>query len=215
MMNKEEYRKYIYNLLTFENKVKLYTKDFSNKFKKKISRRLFMDFDKDIVFDGLIRFHQTITFADKENYYDAVLEDLNNYLADKTEYYKIFSQVMEEKRTERRTGEFYKDNYYLGFLKFDDTYEWLNKDAKEEYKPFICAKNSGISGRIPILKTQEKEIINEAFRLLCVNFDEYCGACHTDYMDMDKYPYQYIGKEGMIKLYNKILEEAKNYDENR
>lgn len=212
MMNKEEYRKYIYNMLTFENKVKLHTKDFSNKLKMKLSRKLFVGFDKDIVLDDLIKFHQTTTFANEENYYDIILEDLNNYLADKTEYCKIFSQVMEEKRAERRTGEFYKDNYYLGFLKFDDTYEWLNKEAKEEYKPFICAKNSGISGRIPILKTKEKEIINEAFRLLYINFDEYGGACHTDYMDMDKYPYQYIGKEGMIKLYNKFLEEAKNYE---
>lgn len=206
-MKELEYRNYVYSLLTRINKIKLNTKDVYLKLTKKNHF-----FDKEEVMKVLVRFHKSIIFSEEKNYYNVLKLDYKNYLADKSKYYKDLMDVLEETKYQRVTGEFFRHDYYLCYLKFDgyNGYEYLNKEVKEEYKPFINAGNSGIYGRLPMLKFKEKEIINEAFRILFHHFDEYCGGTHTDYMSREDYPYEYVGKEGIMELYEKILAEYEN-----
>lgn len=167
---------------------------------------------KEEVLEVLVRFHKSIIFSDEKNYYQVVEADYKNYLADKSKYYIDIMDVIEETKRQRVTGDFFHHEYYLYCLKFVgyNGYEYLNKEVKEEYRPFINAGNSGIYGRLPILKSKEKEIINEAFRILFHHFEEYCGGMHTDYMSKEDCPYEYVGKEGIIELYEKILAQYEN-----
>lgn len=193
--------KYIYSLLTAENKIKLAARCARSRFNK-----IFYISKSDIL-KILLRFHQSIIFSDEENYWSVLNLDYQNYLADKSKYQNDIMDVLKKTKRQRVTGEFFRHEYYLCFLKFQDNngYENLNKAVREEYRPFINAGNSGIYGRLPILKSKEKEIINEAFRILFHHFHEYSGWYWTDYMPKENYPYTYVGKEGVIELYEKML----------
>lgn len=202
-MEELEYKKYVYSLLTRKNKIKLNINAACPKWLKK-----HYFFDKEDMMKVLVRFHKSIIFSDEENYYNVLKSDYKNYLADKSEYYKDLMKVIEETKRQRATGEFFQHEYYLCCFKFvgyNNGYEYLNKEVKEEYKSFINAGNSGIYGRLPICFDMEQEIINEAFRILFHHFDEYSGGSRTDYMSKEDYPYEYVGKEGIIELYEKIL----------
>lgn len=202
-MEEREYKNYVYSLLTRRNKIKLNINTASPKW-----MRNHHFIDKEEVLKVLIRFHKSIIFSDEKNYYIVLKSDYKNYLADKSKYYKDLMKVIEETKHQRVTGEFFQHEYYLCCLKFagyNNGYEYLNKEVKEEYKPFINAGNSGIYGRLPIRFDMEQEIINEAFRILFHHFEEYCGGSHTDYMSKEDYPYDYVGKEGIIELYEKFL----------
>lgn len=157
-MEKLEYKKYVYSLLTQRNKIKLNIYAACPKWLKKHHF-----FDKKDMMKVLVRFHKSIIFSDEENYYNVLKSDYKNYLADKSEYYKDLMKVIEETKRQRATGEFFQHEYYLCCFKFvgyNNGYEYLNKEVKEEYKPFINAGNSGIYGRLPICFDMEQEIIN-------------------------------------------------------
>ena len=156
----------------------------------------------------MVRFHQSIIFSDEEKYYSVLKKDYDNYLADKSEYEKICMDVINNTSHERVTGEFYKNEFFQHYMKFYDYYEVLNKEVKEELRPFIKAGNSGIYGRFPILKTKEKEIINEAFKILFHRYHEYCGYCYVLHFTIDDI-YINVRKEGIIKLYEEMLEKYK------
>lgn len=205
-MKELEYKKYVYSLLTRKNKIKLNINAACPKWLKKHHF-----FDKEDVMMVLTRFHKSIIFSDEKNYYNIIMSDYKNYLADKSKYYKDLMDVLEKTKRQRATGEFFQHEYYLCCLKFvgyNNGYEYLNKEVKEEYKPFINAGNSGIYGRLPIRFDMEQEIINEAFSILFHHFDEYSGGSHTDYMSKEDYPYEYVGKEGIIELYERILDKC-------
>lgn len=210
-MEELEYKHYVYSLLTISNRIKLILKDICLNLTEKHSF-----FDKEEVMKVLVRFHKSITFSDEKNYYNVLISDYKNYLADKSKYYKDLMDVLEETKRQRVTGEFFQHEYYLCCLKFvgyNNGYEYLNKEVKEEYKPFINAGNSGIYGRLPIRFDMEQQIVNEAFRILFHHFEEYCGGAHTDYMSPKDYPYEYVGKEGIVELYEKVM--AKYEDVNQ
>jgi len=146
--------------------MKLNIKDTYLKLKKKHHF-----FGKEEVLGVLVRFHKSIIFSDEKNYCQVVEADYKNYLADKSKYYKGLMKVIEKTKRQRVTGEFFQHKYYLCCLKFigyNNGYEYLNKEVKEEYKPFINAENSGIYGRLPIRFDMEQKIINEAFRILSI-----------------------------------------------
>ena len=179
-MKELEYKKYVYSLLTRKNKIKLNINAACPKWLKKHHF-----FDKEDVMMVLTRFHKSIIFSDEKNYYNIIMSDYKNYLADKSKYYKDLMDVLEKTKRQRATGEFFQHEYYLCCLKFvgyNNGYEYLNKEVKEEYKPFINAGNSGIYGRLPIRFDMEQEIINEAFSIMLHHFYEYSGLSPNDYM---------------------------------
>lgn len=205
-IQKTDYEKYIYSLLSLKNKIRLNVKSTYNKIRRNIKKSyISIDFNIEDVLVVLTMFHKSITFSDEENYYNILKEDYEAYVADKTQYYKDLIDVIENTTHDRVTGDFFKNEYYLKCLKFADSYEYLNKEVKKEYKPYIRAGNSGIYGRFPALKSMEKNLINEAFRLLYNHYAEYNGGCRTSYISIQDYPYEYIGEEGVIELYKSLL----------
>lgn len=164
-MDELEYKNYVYSLLTRKNKIKLNINAVCPRQMKKYHR-----FDKEEVLEVLVRFHKSIIFSDEKNYYNILMSDYKNYLADKTKYYKDLMDVIEETKRQRATGEFFQHEYYLCCLKFvgyNNGYEYLNKEVKEEYKPFINAGNSGIYGRLQFVLIWSRKL---SMRLL-----EFCS----------------------------------------
>ena len=130
-MKELEYKKYVYSLLTRKNKIKLNINAACPKWLKKHHF-----FDKEDVMMVLTRFHKSIIFSDEKNYYNIIMSDYKNYLADKSKYYKDLMDVLEKTKRQRATGEFFQHEYYLCCLKFvgyNNGYEYLNKEVKEEF----------------------------------------------------------------------------------
>lgn len=192
-MNKKEYEKYIISLLTPLHKIQLYT----NKNKE---RMLYC----------MVRFHQSAIFAEEDNYYNALRQDYENCtMPGGIEYLRGFIKCNEKHPEEvsewRRTGEYFRTDYYLKALKFEN-FLCISKHIKEEFKYYIKATNAGIYGRIPMLKNMEKEAVNEVFRLLKEHYNDYCGLRSINYYFP---PYYYISFEEMCLIYKMLLGEYK------
>lgn len=59
---------------------------------------------------------------------------------------------------------------------------WFHRKYKKHIKEYnIKASNAGIYGRISMLKSMEKEVVNETFRLLKYYYHDYCGLSSINY----------------------------------
>lgn len=191
-MDKKEYEKYVVSLLTPLHKIQLYT----NKNKKHMIY-------------CMARFYQSAIFSEEDNYYDVLRQDYENcIMPGGMEYLSGFIKFNKEHPSEvaewRRTGEYFRTDYYVKALKFENIL-CISKHIKEEFKYYIKASNAGIYGRIPMLKSMEKAAVNEVFRLLRDYYNDYCGLRSINYYFP---PYYYISFEEMIDVYKMLLEKC-------
>jgi len=191
-MNRKEYEKYVISLLTPLHKIQLYTD-------KNRKRMIYC----------MVRFHQSAIFSE-ESYYDALKQDYENCtMHGGMEYLSGFIRYNESHPEEvsewRETGEYFRTDYYLKALKFEN-FLCISKHIKDKFKYYIKADNAGIYGRIPILKSMEKEVVNEVFRLLKEHYNDYCGLHSINYYFP---PYYYISFKEMVSVYEMLLEEYK------
>lgn len=191
-MDKKEYERYVVSLLTPLHKIQLYTSKNKN-------RMLYC----------IVRFYQSAVFSEEDSYYDVLRQDYENcIMPGGMEYLSGFIKFNKEHPSEvaewRRTGEYFRTDYYLKALKFEN-FLCISKHVKEEFKYYIKASNAGIYGRIPMLKSMEKVAVNEVFRLLRDYYNDYCGLRSINYYFP---PYYYISFEEMIDVYKMLLEKC-------
>lgn len=192
-MEKREYEKYVISLLTTIHKIQLYT----NKNRKQI-------------LEVLIRFHQSIIFSVENNYFDVLKQDYENYVS--SDWMRVLSEFLRYNESHskevydlRISGEYFKTQYYVRALKFEN-YRCVSKHLKQEFRYYIKATNNGLYGRIPILKRDEENIVNEAFRILQYHYNDYCGLCSIKYINS---PFYYLSHEEIIEMYENLLEKYK------
>lgn len=191
MKNEKE----ILELLSDENKKKF--DELEEKHKKRI-------------IESLCYTYQSIHFVDEENYYESLQKDYLDYLYFYKNRWKQYSEYRENGSIDaiHNLNDLFTSNYYNKHFKFED-YPILEKDFPDEWKMFVYPGDMHVRGKLPVLKTKEKEIMNVIFEHM-LRYPRTMGM--SGFVDYFKSPFSYLEHEEIVAEYEKLLQEYKPKD---
>ena len=102
-------------------------------------------------------------------------------------------------------SDFLQSEYYKKLFKFDN-YHIVEKNFPKKWKMFIYAGDTCVRGKLPVLKSKEKEIMNDLFKHM-LRYQRTMGmSIFVDYFETQFYCLSY---DEIIEEYKKLLKEYK------
>ncbi len=174
------------------------------------NRKKFEALEEDIrkrIAKSLYYTYQSITFVDKKGYYDALKKDYSDYLY-------FYEHRWEQYKEFRNSGaidaihnlnDLFTSDYYNKHFKFDD-YPVLEKDFPDEWKMFVYPGDTHVRGKLPVLQTKEKEIMNVIFEHM-LRYKSKIGR--SMYITHFVSPFSSLSHEKIVAGYKEILDKYK------
>lgn len=164
------------------------------------------DIRKQIV-ESLCYTYQSITFINKKDYYEALKKDYSDYLYFHEHRWEQYSEYRENGCIDEihNLNDLFESDYYNKHFKFEDYYVW-EKDFPDEWRMFVYPGDTHVRGKLPILKTKKKEVINVIFQHM-LRYQRTMGISgHADHFVSSFYR---LSHEQIIAGYEEILEKYK------
>lgn len=177
----------------------------SDKNKKKFDE--LEEYFKKRIVESLCYTYQSIRFVDEKNYYEALLKDYSDYLYFYENRWKQYSEYKENGSIDaiHNLNDLFSSDYYNKHFKFED-YPILEKDFPDEWKMFVYPGDMHVRGKLPVLKTKEKEIMNVIFEHM-LRYPRTMGI--SGFIDYFQSPFSYLEHEEIVAEYDKLLQEYK------
>lgn len=196
LMVTNEEKEYVKSLLTLKHRLML-----KNPFKRDFISRLTCCY-------------LSIQFVPNEQYHDIVKQDYENFLNTKQQLKLAKEELSLNIKIRREKWKYahsiYSSKYYLKSKKFEN-YCFKSNMLTKEMQMHLYYNDNMISGKIPINKNKEKEVMNYIFDVL------YKGHKYSPfYMDISfVLPIEKIKLEDIISTYESILNEKNIYNDNK
>lgn len=151
--------------------------------------------------------YQSIAFVEKENYYEALRKDYSDYLYFHKHRWEQYSEYRKNGSIDKihNLNDLFSSDYYNKHFKFED-YPVMEKDFPDEWKMFVYPGDTHVRGKLPILKTKEKEIMNVIFNHM-LKYQRTMGR--SGFADYFTSPFSRLSHEDIIAGYEGILTEYK------
>lgn len=159
---------------------------------------------KERIIRSLVEAYESITFVKKENYYNVIkkdLEDFNYYYNNSLEQYEYYKN--NGYNAIHNMSDLFQSEYYKKHLKFE-RYHVVEKSTSDKWKMFICVDDTCIRGKFPVLKSQEKEIMNVIFEYMLKYKSSMGKSCEILYFVS---PFYFLSYEDIIMEYEKLLKK--------
>jgi hypothetical protein len=157
--------------------------------------------------ESLCYAYQSITFVDKKDYYEALKKDYLDYLYFHEHRWEQYSEYRENGDIDaiHNLNDLFASDYYNKHFKFED-YPVLEKDFPDEWKMFVYPGDTHVIGKLPILKTKEKEIMNIIFEHM-LRYKSTMGKCI--YITRFVSPFSSLSHEEIVAGYEELWEKYK------
>lgn len=174
------------------------------------NRKKFDALEEDIrkrIVESLCYTYQSITFVDKKDYYEVLKRDYMDYLYFHEHRWEQYSEYRENGSIDaiHNLNDLFTSNYYNKHFKFGD-YHVLEKDFPNEWKMFVYPGDTHVRGKLPVLKSQEKEIMNVIFKHM-LRYQRTMGM--AGFVDYFASPFYCLSHEEIIAEYEEILKKYK------
>lgn len=179
-------KEYVKSLLTLKHRLML-----KNPFKRDFLKRLTCCY-------------LSIQFIPDEQYHDIVKQDYDNFLNTKQQSRLSEEEFFLDKKIRKEKWKYahtiYSSEYYLKSKKFENYYNKSNM-LTNEMQMYLYYNENMVSGKIPINKNKEKEVINYIFDILYK--DHKYSPCYIDISFV--LPIEKMKLEDIIVAYKSIL----------
>lgn len=159
------------------------------------------------IIQSLCYTYQSIKFVDKEDYYEALKNDYSDYLYFHEHRWEQYSEYRKNGSIDaiHNLNSLFSSDYYNKHFKFE-YYPVLEKDFPDEWKMFVNPGDTHVRGKLPVLKTKEKEIMNVIFEYM-LRYQRTMGR--SGFVDYFESPFYCLSHEEIIAGYKGILTEYK------
>lgn len=164
------------------------------------------------IVESLCYTYQSITFADTKDYYEVLKKDYMDYLCFYEHKWEQYSEYRGNGSIDaiHNLNDLFTSDYYKKHFKFED-YCICEKNFPGEWKMFVYPGDTHVRGKLPVLKTQEKEIMNVIFEHM-LRYQRTMGM--SGFVDYFESPFYSLSHGEIVSGYKEILEKYKTEEIN-